>query len=192
MNKELVTKVGSLEQDNLIARLTPTAETTGIVIKKLGTAATLKRGTLLCADASGKYGIYGGAGNVKKQEFNGDGVEDDFTLTEKGGKIIGVKVGTSDATVIAYNEFTGVVTLSAAPAAGTKNVVVTYEIGEASVPSMILADDVDVGTAEDAVAVGYRSGNFNPAAIIVAEGYTLTDADLDALRKYDIIFTQML
>ena len=41
-------------------------------------------------------------------------------------------------------------------------------------------------------AVAYRSGNFNPDAVTVAEGYTLTAADKDTLRKYDIIFTRVL
>lgn len=192
MGKNLVKKVGSVVQDNLIAKLSPVAETFGITIARLGTAATLKRGTLLSKGTDGKYVAYTGAGNIKKQEFNGDGVEDDFTLTEKRAKIIGVKVGTADATVSAYNEFTGIVTLSAAPAAGTKNVVITYMIGEPSIPSAILADDVEVGTTADETAVAYRSGNFNPAAIIVPNDYTLTEDDIDNLRKYDIIFTQMI
>lgn len=59
-------------------------------------------------------------------------------------------------------------------------------------PSAILADDVDASGSTDVTAVAYRSGNFNPDAVIAAEGYTLSAADKDALRKYDIVFTHMM
>ena len=55
--------------------------------------------------------------------------------------------------------------------------------------------DVDAGgaTATTAVAaIAYRSGNFNPHAVIVAKDYTLTAADKDNLRKYGIVFTDMM
>ena len=58
-------------------------------------------------------------------------------------------------------------------------------------PAYILADPVDA-TEADAVAVVYRSGNFNPSAIITKDGYTLSADDKDALRKYDIVFTNMM
>lgn len=192
MEKNLVKSVGSIGQDNLIAKLSPAAETFGIKLAPLAVEATIKRGTLLAKGGNGKYTIYGGDANNKTQEFNGDGTTKTFTLTDKPDDIIGVKVGETDATVDSYNRFTGVVTLSAAPAVGTKNVVVSYANGDAAVPSAILADDVVVGTSDDETGVAYRCGNFNPDAVIVSEGYTLTDADIDALRKYDIIFTQML
>ena len=56
----------------------------------------------------------------------------------------------------------------------------------------ILADPVDASGEEDVAAVAYRSGNFNPNAVIVGEGYALTAAAKDTLRKYDIVFTNML
>lgn len=192
MEKNLVKSVGSIGQDNLIAKLSPAAETFGIKLAPLAVEATIKRGTLLAKDGNGKYAIYGGDANNKTQEFNGDGTTKTFTLTDKPDDILGVKVGDTDAIVDSYNRFTGVVTLSTAPAVGTKNVVVSYAYGDAAVPSAILADDVVVGTSDDETGVAYRCGNFNPDAVIVPEGYTLTDADIDALRKYDIIFTQML
>ena len=50
----------------------------------------------------------------------------------------------------------------------------------------ILTDDVDA--TEAAVgATGYCTGNFNTAALAVAEGYELTAADRDELRKYGIV-----
>ena len=122
MEKNLVKSVGSIGQDNLIAKLTPAAETFGIKLAPLTAEATIKRGTLLAKGENGKYAIYGGS----------------------------------------------------------------------AVPSAILADDVVVGTSKDETGVAYRCGNFNPDAVIVKDGYTLTDDDIDTLRKYDIIFTQML
>lgn len=59
-------------------------------------------------------------------------------------------------------------------------------------PGAILADDVDASGKASVTAVAYRSGNFNPDAVIVADGYTLTAADKDTLRKYDILFTDMM
>lgn len=59
-------------------------------------------------------------------------------------------------------------------------------------PSAILTDAVDASGAEAVAAVAYRCGNFNPDAVTVAKGYTLTAADKDTLRKYDIIFTRVL
>lgn len=59
-------------------------------------------------------------------------------------------------------------------------------------PAYILADPVDASGSAAVAAVAYRSGNFNPHAVIVGEGYTLTTADKDNLRKYDIVFTDMM
>ena len=59
-------------------------------------------------------------------------------------------------------------------------------------PAYILADPVDASGEEAVPAVAYRSGNFNPNAVIVGEGYALTATDKDTLRKYDIVFTNMM
>ncbi|MGN0184670.1 MAG: head decoration protein [Aristaeellaceae bacterium] len=126
MNKELVRNIGSCTVDNLIAKLTPAAETFGVTIRKGDAETTYKRGTVLgMSGTDSKYVIFGTGGE---------------TLTGH----------------------------------------------------CILADDVTVGTDVDAVGVAYRCGNFNRAAVIVADGYTMTAADEDAMRKYDIIFTDMM
>lgn len=52
-------------------------------------------------------------------------------------------------------------------------------------PAFILADDTD--TTAKVTAEVYRSGCFAENHVIVKDGYTITDADKDALRKYDII-----
>ncbi len=59
-------------------------------------------------------------------------------------------------------------------------------------PAYILADAVDASGETAVAAVAYRCGNFNPNAVIVSDGYALTAADKDALRKYDIVFTDMM
>lgn len=193
MNTNLVNKVGEIGQDNLIARLTPAAETMGVTVAS--GSGSLARGTLLGRNGSGKYVPYGVI-TATKQEFNGDGSGKTFTVTDKPATLTAVKVGTTAQTAgtdYTYEASTGVITFGTAPAAGTKNVVAEYDVCNADelTISCILADDVDASTA-DAVAVAYRSGNFNPAAVILPTGYTLTAADLDALRRFDIIFTQML
>lgn len=145
MNTELVRKIGSIEQDNLIVRLTPAAETFGVVIRKTEAETVLKRGTLLGkSSVDGKLIVYGTAFAVES--------EADADAEAKDGKIE------------------------------------TEEI----TPFCVLADDVAVGAAADAVGVAYRSGNFNRSAIITADGYTLTDKDEDELRKFDIIFTDTI
>lgn len=62
-------------------------------------------------------------------------------------------------------------------------------------PGAVLAADVDAGGTDATVAVAavaYSSGNFNPDAVSVAANYTLTAADKDGLRKYNIVFTDMM
>ena len=130
----LVNKVGSIGQDNLIAREFPRALTFGIKIA--AGEGEVKRGTVLCAKEDGTYAVYGKS-----------------TTTGEGDDAVTAVVGT---------------------------------------PAAILADDVDATGDEAVAAVAYHQGNFNPAAVTVAEGYELTAADKDNLRKYSIIFTQML
>lgn len=68
MNTELVRKIGSVEQDNLIVRLTPAAETFGVVIRKTESETVLKRGTLLGkSSVDGKLIVYGTAKDGKTE-----------------------------------------------------------------------------------------------------------------------------
>lgn len=55
----------------------------------------------------------------------------------------------------------------------------------------VLADDVDA-TDADAAAVAYRCGHLNRNALIVADGYTLTAADAEELRKCGILLSEMI
>ena len=127
MTRDLHEKLGTVTPENLIAQLDPPALKEAGVIRKLGTAGTLKRGTLL-AKSSGSAG---------------------------DGKL--VIFGTTAAT----NE-----TLTA---------------------DCVLAEDIDVGTANDENALIYITGNFNEDALIMASGASLTEDDRTALRVRGII-----
>lgn len=54
---ELLSNIGTTEQDNLIAKIFPPAEVTGVTIAKGEAETTYKRGTVLAADAEGKCAI---------------------------------------------------------------------------------------------------------------------------------------
>lgn len=47
----------------------------------------------------------------------------------------------------------------------------------------ILCDDTEVGTSDDVNVVVYLAGSFDPDKLIVADNYTMTAADIDALRN---------
>lgn len=52
----------------------------------------------------------------------------------------------------------------------------------------ILCDDITVKAGEEVTVPVYISGCFNPDAITVAEGYTITETDKDTLRTKGIVF----
>lgn len=58
----------------------------------------------------------------------------------------------------------------------------------------ILCDDItaDAGAMTDTPVVIYTAGCFNSNKISVAEGYSVTDADVDTLRKYGIVLKAVL
>lgn len=55
--------------------------------------------------------------------------------------------------------------------------------GETLTPFGILCDDITVGTANDENAVFYLAGTFDPEKLTVKTSYTVTAADIDALRN---------
>ena len=60
----------------------------------------------------------------------------------------------------------------------------------AAVPRFILCDETDTGdsaSGADVTAAVWKTGTFIRGSLIVAEGYTFTDADAEALRDYGII-----
>ncbi len=177
--------------DGLITDVVPPVLVGGGVIAHGGAEASFKRGTILEKGADGKLAILGtnAAGEIT-EDFNGTGAATTFTLAADPlpATVKGAKVGDTDATISAYNAQTGVVTLSSAPAAGTKNVHITYENPASSEPYGILCDDIDVGTSNDEKVTVYTGGCFDPAKVVVKEGYTITDAAKDALRCRNIVF----
>lgn len=59
----------------------------------------------------------------------------------------------------------------------------------------ILSDPVDTGDDASAAApfaLAYRTGHFNMPALIVKEGYTITDADKEELRKAGILISDAI
>ena len=63
--------------------------------------------------------------------------------------------------------------------------------GNTGKANCVLADDVDA-TEGEAIGVAYRTGHFNRKALIVADGYTLTAADEEELRKGGILLSDMM
>ena len=56
----------------------------------------------------------------------------------------------------------------------------------------VLSDPVDASGEAPVTAVAYRTGHLNRKALIVAEGYTMTAADEEELRKGGILLSDML
>lgn len=56
-------------------------------------------------------------------------------------------------------------------------------------PYGVLSDDIALPAGEDINAPIYIGGKFNLNKIITANSYTITEADKDTLRKYNIEFT---
>ncbi|MCF8017832.1 MAG: hypothetical protein K9L62_00405 [Vallitaleaceae bacterium] len=186
MATHLNRSVGEMEYDKLIAGVTPPIHVNSGIINQLAVAADYVRGTVLAkSTASGKLYILGTAAAESSEKFSGDGNETQFTLTDKPLIINSVEVGGSAVTVTSYDASTGVVTLAAAPEAGSDNVEVFYP-EEELIPDCILCDDVSVGTEADTNVAVYTGGCFNIDALTVKDEYTMTEADKDKLRERGI------
>jgi len=55
-------------------------------------------------------------------------------------------------------------------------------------PHSILCDDAEIGTDVDQDQAVYTAGCFHPDKVAVADGYILTEPDLDNLRMRNIVF----
>ena len=181
-------KIGDMTYDGLVTDVKPAVIVAGGVIAHGVAEASFVRGTLLEKGADGKLVIFGTnpAGSIT-EEFNGDGTTVAFTLTAEVKPVqVSAKVGTTD-TAVTYNAQTGVVTFGTAPAAGTKNVKISYENPAANEPDCILCDDVTVGTSNDVTVPVYIAGCFDPDKLTLAEGASLTAGAKDVLREKGII-----
>ena len=183
-------KIEEVTPDGLISDVQPAALTRAKTIKRLGTAGTLKRGTLLAKGADGYLVILGTDGTAGTWNGTGDGSTTHFSLIAGGvipSALTEVKVdGTAVTTGWIYNAASGELIFSTAPA-NTKAIAVKTVSGTFEA-DCVLCDDTDVGTTAEVTAMVYVSGCFDPDHIVVAEGYTLTAADYDILRLKNILF----
>jgi len=192
MTRTLYQKLDSMEYDGLISGIVPAAIIGAGVIDKLGTAATLKRGTVFAKGAaSGRLFVLGDTETYEThQDFTGDGTEDDFVVTAKPAALNKVTVDGTATTAYTYAASTGTITFTTAPANG-KEISAYYNAVDSGTPDCILADDIDVGTASDANVAVYTAGCFNPDKLIVATGYTMTEANKDKLRERGIYLSHV-
>lgn len=178
--------VGKSEPDNLITDLYPEAKVVAVKLRKQAAETTLKRGTLLeRSSIDGKMVVLG-----TTEAAAIEAAAATYAITEDVAIVAGKTY---------YTKSGEVYTAVAEPA--VQNIATYYEMTAAAVqavaaevltPAYVLAEDTVVGTAEDAVAVAYRSGCFSPERVIVTEGYTMTLADIDALRTRDIVFKDFM
>ena len=80
---------------------------------------------------------------------------------------------------------------AAAAAAGVAEQEEGEEEADTTTKYVILADDVDA-TEEDTAATVYRTGEFAENAVIVKEGYTISDTDRKVLRNAGIFLTKIM
>ncbi len=73
----------------------------------------------------------------------------------------------------------------------SENKMVVLGSDEGAVADCVLTDEVDATTA-DADAIAYIQGDFNINELIVAEGYTISQADKDTLRTKNILIGRTL
>lgn len=187
---DLYKNVGEMSYDGLITDIYPAVIVRGGTIKKLGTAATLKRGTLLAKGGDGKLIVLGSdVDTTGTWSGTGDGTTTQFNLVAGGivpAALTEVKVGGTATTAYTYNSELGIINFTSAPA-NAATIAIKFSTGGGGA-NCILCDDTAVGTTDDVAASVYVSGCFDPAKCIAAEGYTVSAADLDELRKYGILF----
>jgi hypothetical protein len=64
----------------------------------------------------------------------------------------------------------------------------TAAAGDTLVPDCVLCDDTAAAANADNAAAVYTAGCFDPDKVTAAAGYTITEGDLDELRKRGIVF----
>ena len=183
-------KIADVGFDGLFSDNQPAAIVRAKTIKRLGEAATLRRGTILAKGGDGYLVILGTGGTAGTWTGTGDGSTTHFSLISSGvipAALTEVKVdGTAVTTGWIYNAASGELIFDTAPA-NTKAIAVKTVSGSFEA-DCVLCDDTAVGTSAEVVAPVYISGCFDPDHLTVAEGYTMTAADLDVLRLKNILF----
>ena len=122
----------------------------------------------------------------KLDEMNFDGLITDYkpAVQVRGGvlrKATGKAVTMKRGTVLAKSSGT---------AGDGKLVVLGTAAGsnETLTPDCILCDDIEVGAENDEPVAVYTAGCFDPEKVTVADEYTITESDKDALRMRGIVF----
>ena len=190
MTRDLHEKVGEMAYEKLFAGLEPAALVRGGVIAHGAAKATYKRGSLMAKGADGKLYLLGSDVDATgTASATGDGSTKKFTVIAGGdpsSALTEVKVGGTATTAYSYNPVTGEILFDSAPA-NAASIAIKYTTGGGNA-DCVLTDDVEVGTTSDENVTVYVSGNFNIGAVIVAEDYTITEADKDTLRMKGILF----
>ena len=107
-----------------------------------------------------------------------------------------VKIRKEATTAMVYKRGTVLALSASGTAADGKMVILGTEphktsgaADEVLTANCVLAEDVEVGTDADAVAIAYRTGHFNENMLTVAASYTLSAADKEALRTAGILLS---
>lgn len=105
-------------------------------------------------------------------------------------EVFSVNIRKESAAAVTYKRGT-VLAISAGSAGDGKLVILgtAAVANETLTANCVLAEDVEVGTADDAVAVAYRTGHFNSNTLITANDHEITAADKEALRMAGILIS---
>ena len=128
------------------------------------------------------------------QKFSGDGSAVEFTVTAKPDTILSATVGGTEAAISSYDKASGKVTLAAAPAAGTENVVVTHLVKPSAADVAAAVEKIDLCMAQfsiipDLIAAPGFSHEATVAAAMAAKagainglfrGKAVVDIDADS------------
>lgn len=127
---------------------------------------------------------------------------DSYIATEYDGLIYDINPSADVFTVKIRKQSSGEVTLKrgtvlalSTGTAGDNLMVIlgtTAAENETLTANCILAEDVEVGAAADAVALAYRTGHFASNKLIAASGKTLGAEDKEALRDVGILISDAM
>ncbi len=191
MTRDLHEKLGSVTPENLFAKLDPPALKDAGTIAHGAASAEYLRGSLMAKGADGKLSLIGSDVDATgTASGTGDGSTVKFPVIVGGdptSKLTEVKVGGTATTAYSYNPVTGEIVFDEAPA-NAASIAIKYTTGGGNA-DCVLAENVTVGTTNDENVLVYIAGCFNEDALIVAEGYTISAADKDELRKKGILLS---
>ncbi len=183
----------TMKYDGILSNVSPDPIVAAGKLEKLGTAATLSRGTILGKKSNNKLVVLGSDVTSGTFSGTGDGTKTKFDIVSGGvipAGVSEVKVNGTATTAYTYNAQIGELQFTTAPA-NAATIAVKTVLQDAK-PYAILAEDTAVGTAADVNAPIYLTGSFDPAKLTVANGYVVSEADKDALRNAGIILKPVL